>query len=145
MSAIAVDRWSRLADRHDAVRAFIQAIRSRVDSHQEEIARLQVAMSVDVADARAAVVAVDDGLAYATYPSRELARVGGRMEMRGLDTRMRRPQFDDHVKRIGELQAEVRRLRGEINVQSERNAPIAHLVNEGRRLLEARRIRLPPR
>jgi hypothetical protein len=145
MSAVAVERWSKLADRNDAVRASIQAIRNRVDAHQEEIARLQVAMSVDVADARAAVVAGDDGLAYASYPGRDLARTGGRMEMRGVDTKVRRPQFDDHVKRIGELQAESRRLRGEIAAHAERNAPVARLVNEGRRLLDARRIRLPPR
>jgi hypothetical protein len=145
MSAVAVARWSRLADRNDAVRASIQAIGSRINAHNDEIGRLQAAMSVEMQDPRASVVAGPDGLAYALFGGRERVRVGERMEMRGIDSRVRKPQFDQHVRRVGELQAEVRRLRGEIDAQAAQNAPITRLVNEGRRLLEARRIRLPPR
>jgi hypothetical protein len=48
-----------------------------------------------------------DGLAYAAYSRTD---------------RRRRPEFDDHVKRVAELRAEIRRLRGAGHRRAERTA-----------------------
>lgn len=142
-AGLALERWQKLADRHEAVRAEAQRLRQRASEHEDEVGRLEAAMRADTRDA-VGMGQGEDGLAYAVYGGREHVPVGQRMELRGVETRVRKPQFDAHVRRIGELKAEIRRLRIEANALFERNAPLARLVSEGRRLLEQRRIRVPP-
>jgi hypothetical protein len=149
MNAVAVERWSKLADRWDAVRSSAAAMRDRISANTEEISRLEASMRVDSRDA--VISQGPDGLAYAGYVGSDQASLrnfpmtAALLARQRVETKVRRPQFDDQIQRISELNAENRRLQGEAQALMARNAGLGRLVNEGRDLLRARRIRLPPR
>jgi hypothetical protein len=148
-AAVAVERWSRLADRWDAVRSSAAAMRDRITAHADEITRLEMSMRVDSRDA--IVEPGADGLAYASYLGSDHGGTGRfpmtarLMARRGVQTKTRRPEFDDQIRRITELETQIGRLRGEAQALMERNAGLGRIVNEGKDLLTARRIKLPPR